>query len=209
LIYAQEPGPWQRVRRGARRKPALAIRLGVIVACLTVIWTEGLLYRAGLSLIPRGFQDHFLFSWNPFSPYWFNTTLLLLWAAVCWGFQWVADRATEDRWTRSTWLLADVVVLTLLLANANAFSTPLVVAYPVLVAVSGLWLKVRTVAFTTALAIAGYLTLLVPEVLAGPVPLFLHLHFVTAMVTIGLITAYQVRRIQALGRLYLPQRPPG
>jgi hypothetical protein len=209
LEHTPAPGPWQRLRRWARRKPALATRLGVIAACLAVIWSEGPLRRSGLSTLPEGFEDFLNFSWNPLAPYWMNTTLLLLWAGSCWAFQGVMGRIPRLHWLRPSWLLADVAVLTSLLALNHGFLTPLVVAYLALVAVSGLWLDVRAVAVTTAVVIAAYLILLVPRLVDGPVPLYLHLHFLTATVTTGLITAHQVRRIRALGRLCEPLKQPG
>jgi serine/threonine protein kinase len=81
---------------------------------------------------------------------------------------WIAASILFDRlsWTegpheplRPAWIVVDVTLLTILLGSLDAVSTAMVVGYSLLIAMSGLWSRVRLVWLTTALCIAGYATL--------------------------------------------------
>jgi serine/threonine-protein kinase len=102
-------------------------------------------------------------------------------------------------WSTADTLLASFIIW----VTGNEFS-PLVVAFPLLVATSGLWFRVRLVWFSTALAGLAYAALTgtaaPPAEEAGL--WHHHLIFVAALVLIGTATAYQVRRVRALSRYY-------
>jgi serine/threonine-protein kinase len=81
---------------------------------------------------------------------------------------WIAASILFDRlsWTegrneplRPIWIGIDVALLTILLGCLDAAKTAMVLGYALLIAISGLWSRVRLVWLTTALCIAGYATL--------------------------------------------------
>lgn len=78
------------------------------------------------------------------------------------------------------------------------------VAFPLLVAASGLWFRVRLVWFSTVLAAVAYCALIctaVPPLGEGG-DWHHHLIFVVALVILGTATAYQVWRVRALSQYY-------
>ena len=97
-----------------------------------------------------------------------------------------------------------MIALTCVLLIFEAFETDTVVGYPLLIAASGLWFRVRLVWFTTALAMAGY----------GALWLNFHLSqidrhprqypniFLAALLVTGFVVARQVKRIWALSTYY-------
>ena len=109
------------------------------------------------------------------------------------------------RWRRvvRAWLGTDVLLATVLLIVDGQPMTPLTAVYPVLIAASGLWSRTRVVAFTTVLAMIGYMVLIAEGWASGkPIgPRYGHLDFLAGLALMGFISAYQSRRIRALGRL--------
>jgi hypothetical protein len=106
------------------------------------------------------------------------------------------------------WALTDVVLLTSLLVLTENWVGPVLVGYPLLIAASGLWFRVRLVWFTTAAAEAASLVLLFvfcPYGLASHEPHH-RLIFLVALVVLGFVVVYQVRRIRALSRYYEHRR---
>jgi serine/threonine-protein kinase len=59
------------------------------------------------------------------------------------------------------WIVIDTVLLTVLLGLLEAGGSSYVVGYPLLIAISGLWAKVRLVWLTTALCLSGYAALVI------------------------------------------------
>jgi eukaryotic-like serine/threonine-protein kinase len=100
------------------------------------------------------------------------------------------------------WLGTDVVLATVLLIIDGQPMTPLTAIYPVLIAASGLWSRVRVVAFTTVVAMIGY-AVLIAEGWANGRPIgfrYGQIDFLVALTLMGFIAAYQARRVRALGR---------
>jgi eukaryotic-like serine/threonine-protein kinase len=100
--------------------------------------------------------------------------------------------------------LADVSLLTVLLILTENWLSPLLVGYPLLIAASGLWLRVRLVWFTTAITTAAYLLLMFgfsPYGITSHEPHH-RLIFLVALPLLGFIIAYQVQRARALSRYY-------
>jgi serine/threonine-protein kinase len=65
---------------------------------------------------------------------------------------------------RPAWIAIDVTLLTVLLALLeDAARSAMVLGYPLLIAISGLWCRVRLVWLTTALCLAGYAALVVND----------------------------------------------
>jgi serine/threonine-protein kinase len=186
-------GPIRALERWSRREPALAARLGAAWIC--AVLSAAYHFRA-----------------HDLSPARLGAILvtLAIWALVAVGFQALVNRGRSLDAVRTAWLAADIGLLTAVLLFARAFGGPLVVAYPVLIAGSGLWFRVRLVAATTGLAILAYGSLMLATAF-GPGGLE-HAHWHTivlfALGIIGLIVAYQVRRVHTLSRYY-ENRPGG
>ena len=87
-------------------------------------------------------------------------------------------------------------IATVLLIIDGQPLSPLTAVYPVLIAASGLWSNVRVVAFTTALAMIGYVVLIAESWAKGkPIGFrYAHIDFIAAL---ALIAAHQVRRVRA------------
>ena len=87
----------------------------------------------------------------------------------------------------------------------DGFDSDLVIAYPLLIAASGLWFRVRLVWLTTGLAVAGYAAL-VPRLAALARPRSHPRHypniFLACLLITGFVVARQVKRIWALSTYY-------
>ena len=166
-VTARHAGTWLRLRRWGRREPALAFRL------------------AGLGLI-AGLTDYN--HWHSPGPdpsvHARVMATLATWALASLVFQGLLRAEWRARWIRPAWLGADVLLLTAILWLLDASASTLVVGYPLLVAASGLWFRVRLVWFTTLLAEAAYGALLLDawerSVPGGRKSVAQHLHGRTA-----------------------------
>jgi len=112
-------------------------------------------------------------------------------------------------WVRFFWSGADAVAVTAILLIAQAFSSPLVILYPTLIAASGFWFRVSLVTTTTVLSLLGYLVLLLhaSRLHADSMPFHWHLLAFVAIIVTGLTVAYLVNRVSALTRFY-EHHPP-
>jgi hypothetical protein len=185
------------------RIPGLATRLTVVLGCTAVIAVNWLSAVAGL------YQPRTL-GWSigpvaggPVSLRWVNLALLLAWGLAAAGFQAALRRTERVEAVVRAWLGTDVLFATLLLIVDGQPMTPLTAVYPVLIAASGLWSRTRVVAFTTVLAMIGYVVLSAEGWAKGkPIgPRYGHLDFLAGLAPMGFIAAYQSRRVRALGRL--------
>ncbi len=89
---------------------------------------------------------------------------------------WIAASIVLDRLSRAwgsgpilraLWLAMDVALLTILLGLLEAATTTAVLGYPLLIAISGLWVRPWLVWQTTALCVAGYIGLVFSYKLQG------------------------------------------
>jgi eukaryotic-like serine/threonine-protein kinase len=203
LVFTHPPGLIRRIGRWARNEPGLATRLFVVFACVAVIGVNWLSAAAG-KYQPRkmGWSIGPL-SGGPDSLRWINLALLLTWGLAAVGFQAALRRGRPMESVIRAWLGTDVALATVLLIIDGQPLSPLTAVYPVLIAASGLWSKVRVVAFTTALAMIGYVVLIAESWAKGrPIGYrYAHIDFIAALALMALITAHQVRRVRALGSL--------
>src|SRR5207248_1970309 len=95
--------------------------------------------------------------------------LFALWGLASLLFQQVLNRKEGLDWIPFAWSAADVILLTALLVIDNVLDTPFLVAYPTLIATSGLWFRVTLVWFTTALSVLSYAFLFAYHVFNGEV----------------------------------------
>jgi len=203
LELTHPPGALARLGRWARREPGLATRLTVVIGCTAVIATNWVSSLAGI------YQPRTL-GWSigpvaggPESLRWVNLALLFSWGLAAVGFQAALRRTKRVEGVARAWLGTDILLATLLLIIDGQPMTPLTAVYPVLIAASGLWSRTRIVAFTTVLAMVGYVALIAEGWASGkPIgPRYGHLDFLVGLALMGFITAFQARRVRALGRL--------
>jgi serine/threonine-protein kinase len=186
-VEARPHGVWQQARRWARREPALASRLIGLAICAAVAQVK---YSA-VHNVPLLLHVNVM-----------TTLAVWMWMSVI--CQWFLRNDRGAGATRFVWAGADVLLLTAVIKLDDAFLSPLVVGYPLLVVASGLWFRVPLVAFTTVMAALVYSALVFDNYCrgAGGGQWNWHAVFVTAVAIIGFVVAYQVRRVRALSRFY-------
>ncbi len=178
------PADWpQRLRRWARRSPALAGHWAAISAALLIV------------------QVKFLFKPTDVVYHMQHTGALLLWAFICWVLQRFLNHARTAECARYVWAGVDPLLFTFILYLAMPPLGPLTIGYAVMIAVSGLMFRVRLVATTTIASIAAYAILLWarPEEAAA---LHYNLIFIVLLMVLGGAIAYQVKRIRVLSQYY-------
>jgi serine/threonine-protein kinase len=197
-----------RIRRWNRREPELVARLG------------------GLALVALIAQFNYLFvSATPnFRLHYTIQGVLALWAASAVLFQTMMRRGWHPNRVRVLWSAADILFMTIELklfeqveqavlggGTHVRFETTLLVGYPLLIAASGLWWRVRLVWITTILATIAYSWLYIDAALvwkAGrlawvPSPDLQHPNiFVAGLLLTGYVVARQVKRILLLSEYY-------
>jgi serine/threonine-protein kinase len=196
-----------RLRRWHRREPELVARLG------------------GLFLIALITQFNYDFvSANPFPYHYTIQGVLALWALSAFIFQMMTRFGWQSDHVRVFWSAADIIFMTtelMLLESVEhslpenepivRFVTTLLVGYPVLVAASGLWWRVRLVWLTTAMAMLAYLWLYLNAAVWWqdgklewrPSPDLEHSDvFLAGLLLIGYVVARQVKRILLLSQYY-------
>jgi serine/threonine-protein kinase len=132
------------------------------------------------------------------------TLLLLLWLGASVVFQWGLKHDRWAPWIPYAWVSVDSIILTLELILATDQMGPLLIGYPLLVAVSGLWFRVSVVWYSTAVLAASYLVLVYSTYEMNEAYSYPHHHliFVVALAVLGFVMAYQVQRMRALSRYY-------
>lgn len=190
-----------RLRRWNRREPELVARLGGLL--LVAIMTQ--------------YNYVFLTKTPDFALHYTVQAVLGLWAVAAIIFQHLMRAGIWRQAVPIFCSAADIMFLTVELKLLDRFESTLLVGYPLLIAASGLWWRVRLVWITTMLAIAAYGVLYLDSSLsweAGvlhwrePEQLRYANIFMAGLFLTGYIVARQVRRILALGRYY-ENRPLG
>jgi serine/threonine-protein kinase len=184
-----------RLRRWNRREPQLVARLGGLLAVAIIT------------------QYNYLFvtSTPDFSLHYTVQAVLALWALSALVFQHFMRAGNRRLTVPILCSAADILFLTVELKVLDRFESTLLVGYPLLIAASGLWWRVRLVWITTMLAMAAYGILFLDASLSWQAG-SLHWQesdqlryaniFMAGLLLTGYIVARQVRRILALGRYY-------
>ena len=192
-IQAQPPSFTQRLWIWTRREPALASRLAALGVFYLV---ETINYRLGIVRDAVFHRDVSL--------------LIAVWATSSILLQ---QALKIQRWsipTRFVWGTLDAAVLLAMLLVGNGLTSSLMVGYPLLIAGSGLWFRVRFVWFMTALALVSYGVLLIDFYVWRHAELQTrmavtcdrHVIFLVAMTVLAGTVAYLVQRVRALSSYY-------
>lgn len=192
VIEARPPSILLRVRRWARREPALSTRLSLLALCFTILQIN--------FWLTQNTPDHV----DP-RVHLKVMCALAVWAVASFGFQRMMTRGLWSEWLRYGWSATDAALLTLVLWLTDTIQSPVVVVYPALIATSGLWFRQRLVWFTTAGCVVGYVGLMADWARRGQrfnEPIFRHIILLVVLVMLGFVVNYQVRRIRALSRYY-------
>jgi serine/threonine-protein kinase len=159
----------------------------------------------GLALIAALTQYNFLLSPDPDPTIHYRVmAILTLWALASLVFRRIVGIRQRARWARPGWLGVDVVLLTAILRVLDAADSMLVVGYPLLVAASGLWFRVRLVWWTTLLAELALGVLTLDAALRGTsgAKNYWPNIVMAALAVTGFVVAHQVKRIWALSSYY-------
>ncbi len=190
-VQARPPTYLERVRRFARRAPALTVHLVallmlVIVAQLRFLMTDGL--DLGLHLKITG--------------------MLLAWIATSVGLHLIARSENQERIAGTIQLCFDAALITVLLALMSEPGEPpgpLLIGYPLIVVGGAMFFNVRRVMIVTTAAIASYLALLIAEPhLINPV--HYHVCFLIMLLAIAGCLIHQVRRVKTLSDYFQSRR---
>lgn len=207
-------GAWRRLAHWARREPALAARLGVVVACSVILW--GFLLVVG-HLAPVAMENHWRGALTrigviprllsvEWALVWVTQAILAAWGLASWAFQRQWNRRGGRDGLQFGWRIVDVAALGLLIDFDNALMSPLTVAFPVLIVASSFWASSRQVWMTTLLSMAGDFLLVLSDRTNHPGldrP-YRHFHYLVALSCLGLILSYQANRMRALMRICGP-----
>ncbi len=201
-------GMVERFQVWIRRQPALAARLVALVICAVI---SEVAWRWPPKLGKPNYSDLHTQHLEVLA-------VLALWAVASILCQIYIHRTRHTDLVRFLWAGADAVFLTFILQIDKALYSPLLALYPALIAASGLWQRVRLVAFTAALTLIGYTLLMLlyhPPQYANTTsasgtsyPWHWHLITMVVLVFTGLIVAYLVHRVRVLTQLSEP-RPAG
>lgn len=199
-IDARPRGLVPRLRRWVRREPVLVSHLLGLAAAAGIVQAKYALDGTDLAYHVQ------------------IMTLCGVWAAVSCVLQRLPHLPHWKDAARVGWILADLVLLTMLLSISHPPLGVLLIGYPLLVASSGLFFQVRYVWIATVASELAYaaLVLLRPDhfrvldaATRHPVSMPQYpLIFAVILAVVGLVVALQVHRIRVLSRYYESRRLP-
>ena len=147
--------------------------------------------------------------------HWKMTVLAAAWlviAVVCQQFVGHQRLAVPARFVRGT--LDSLMLLVMLLFFADGAASALVVGYPLLIAGSGLWFRVRFVSFMTVLSLVSYGVLVIDFYYWRTglqdhfdISFARHVLFAVSLVVLGTIVSSLVERLRMLSSFYGRQLP--
>ena len=186
-VEVRRVGIWRSLGRWARREPALASRLSTLMICGSVLQIDQAAYRT----IPAMLYRQIL-------------VMLGLGLAASLVFQTLLNKERWSSLARYTWATADVILLSTVILFSEAQNGPLVAAFFLLVAASGLWFRERLVWYTAGLSVFGNVALGVAEYAdQASIDALRRVSLVLiGLIATGSVVAYQVRRVRALSRFY-------
>ncbi|HEV3145856.1 MAG TPA: serine/threonine-protein kinase [Gemmataceae bacterium] len=183
---------WEDLRRLVRRMPAVAARVGILFLVIMVLTARAVQTQS----------DHFskTFPWIRLH----HIVLALgAWIGLSALFQRMLRTDRGNRLVPYFWSFTEVLLLTTMLLVTDSFASPLEIGYPLLIAVTGLWVRERLVWFTTICTLVGYsigsLVVLIWISRENP---HRYVIFLIGLALMGLLVNYQVRRFRSLSRYY-------
>jgi eukaryotic-like serine/threonine-protein kinase len=192
-LWVRPPSLEQKFWAWTRRQPALAMRLTGLGLFFTAEWVN-----FGFGLVPRPF--HLKIS-----------CLLVLWMLIAIGCKIFLERGRWVLPARYLWGLSDSLLLLLFLLIGDGVLSPMLIGYPLLIVVSGLWYRVPFVWFMTGLSLLSYgvLTIVFYSGEQPPLPISFdrHVVFCVGLAILGAVVAYLVQRVHTLSSFY-GQKPP-
>jgi hypothetical protein len=133
------------------------------------------------------------------------------WAAISIACQSFLRRDRFSTPVVAVWVAADAALLTGVLILDESHETPLALGYALVVAMSGVWLRVGLVWFATVAAVVGYAVAIAELSARGGAVRSVHHHVIAelTLTAVGAVVAYQVRRARLLSRFRgtAPSRP--
>lgn len=184
VISFPSPTISQRAITWWRREPILVSHLCAL-GSIVVIVTASYLFGTGASTPNR---------------FWIKLPLLVAWILACIGFQRVSRYYRYRNWVHLTWAATDLVIYTVLMINANPPRGLLMVGYPMMIAASGLFYRVRFVVFMTITC--NLAMLLLVSLVDDPIKQrldYLAIYFI-GITILGLCVMTMIRRIRGLSR---------
>jgi eukaryotic-like serine/threonine-protein kinase len=192
-LMVRPPTVTQKFLAVTRRQPALSVRLTGLALFLIVEWTN---YE--FDLVDRPFHIK-------------ATGLLILWMLLSIGCKIFFERGRWVRPARYIWGLSDSLLLLMMLLIGDGVMSPMVIGYPLLIVISGLWFRVGFVWFVTGLSLLSYAALMVVFYCGNPPPQFSgygrHVVFTVGLAILGGVVAYLCQRVQTLTGLYGQKLP--
>lgn len=169
-----------------RREPILISHLGAILASALIILISYLARYSHAS--PQQFAVKF--------------GILVSWALVSVLLQHLSRFNRRREWVHLVWATADMCFYTAVLIAADAPRGLLFVGYPLMIAVSGLFYRVRFVTYMTTLGCLSTLLVAtsVTDSLTDRID-FLCIYLI-ALVVLGVSIAAMIRRVRSLSRFY-------
>jgi len=188
-IEARPATVWNRVVRWTRREPALVWRLVMLIFCFAIAqisFMTGNDATMELHLEVLG--------------------LLAVWAGVSWLCQQFVHDPDRPLAARFVWSGLDVVLFGAMVWLDDAFDTPLMLGFPLLIAASGLWFRPRLVWFTAVSAAIVYSVLWCMAPSAARHGWNLRVIYLVGLFVIAILITHQVQRVRALSRHYERRR---
>jgi serine/threonine-protein kinase len=198
----------QRLVNWARREPALAVRLAVIVVCSTIMWGSRFALGSYAPLDPHHPAKTIEKTHTSVLPLsieailvWMNQVIFVVWGLSSWLFQQGLNRRQDQGGLQFGWRLFDVVALTLIILLDDAVMSPLTIAFPVLIVASAFWARADQIRQTTLLSMAAYILLVLIFCHFHPRAdwrLWRHFHYLVGLCAIRVILTYLANRTRAL-----------
>lgn len=188
-IDVRPAGLWPRFRRWARREPALVSRLVGVGLCIAISQFKHTFYPGDVT---NG--EH----WSVLAP-------MFVWIGASIVFQQMLNREAWAELGRFLWAGADALLLSSVLYFTGVPPGPLMIGFPLMIAASGLWFQESLVWFMTGCSLLGYLVLAL-TLPSGNVAPHHHLFFLVFLAVMGVVVAYQVRRVKALTSYFARRR---
>ncbi|WP_169978575.1 serine/threonine-protein kinase [Tautonia rosea] len=194
VVESRDLGPWLRLRRWSRREPKLAFGL-LGLAAISALF--------GIDAWRTADQTSSEVMWV--------MLIMIVWAAAKLIFQRLSRIESLAYLAPPAWIVTDVILFTTVIGLVDGVSSSLVIGYPLLIALSGLWSRVSLVWLATSLAMGGYGILALSQSSSLATENHSPGIILTALIVVGVAVAHLVRRLNAFiffYEKYVPDEAP-